>query len=164
MMLRVLLVLGAILATASPLPGRTAEFDQGATAYLRGDFADALAIWQPLAEAGDARCQFNVGLLHERGQGVPQSDDEAARWYLRAANQGYAPAQHRLGQMLAEGRSAGADPVAAYFWLTLAERAHGAGGTSRWIAMQREAVRRKLSPEQLAEADAAILVWRPVRE
>jgi TPR repeat protein len=32
--------------------------------------------------------QFMVGLLHDRGEGVPQDRKEAVKWYRRAAEQG----------------------------------------------------------------------------
>lgn len=40
---------------------------------------------------------MRVGLMYERGNGVPKDPKEAAAWYLKAATQGYAPAQCNLG-------------------------------------------------------------------
>lgn len=37
------------------------------------------------AEQGDARAQFGLGLMYDAGQGVPQDDSEAAKWYRKAA-------------------------------------------------------------------------------
>ena len=42
--------------------------------------------------------------MHEKGQGVDQSDDEAVQWYQKAADQGFAPAQHNLGTMYCTGK------------------------------------------------------------
>jgi hypothetical protein len=39
--------------------------------------------------------------MFEQGSGVAQSDVEAARWYRKAADQGHADAQYKLGIMLA---------------------------------------------------------------
>lgn len=150
------------LAAAAPALGGT--FDDGARAFEKKDYAAAAAAWRPLAEAGDPRSQYNLGLILERGLGGPRNEPEAARWYERSANQGYGPAQHRLAQMYAEGRGVAASPVHAYVWFTLAHQAHGEGGTARLIDVQREAIKRKLQPSQIAEADAIVLVWRPVRE
>lgn len=160
LMRTILLVLGLLAAVSA-----RADFDDGAKAYERHDYAAAFAAWRKLAEAGDPRSQFNLGLLYEHGHGAAQSDKEAVRWYRRAASQGYPPAQHRLGQLLAEGRGGGAsDLVGAYVWLTLAERGAGEGGTARLIALQRDAVARRLTEAQRAEAEATILTWRPVQE
>ena len=54
-------------------------------------------IWTPLAEAGNAVAQFNIGYMHEFGEGVTSNHELAAKWYERAANQGDARAQHSLG-------------------------------------------------------------------
>lgn len=151
---------GVVATMRNAEPG----FDDGVDAFYRGDFAVAMANWRPLAEAGDPRSQFNVGLLYERGQGVERDEREAARWYLRAANQGYGLAQHHLGRLYAERRGVPDDPVEAYVWLTLAERTLGTGGTARVIALERDRVVRRMTAEQRERAEAALLVWRPVRE
>jgi len=36
------------------------------------------------AEQGEAAAQFNLGLMYATGQGVPQDDAEAAKWFRRA--------------------------------------------------------------------------------
>ena len=54
--------------------------------------------WQTLAEQGEAIAQYNLGLIYEKGEGVIQDYREGAKWYLKSAEQGHAPAQgHRLG-------------------------------------------------------------------
>jgi TPR repeat protein len=42
---------------------------------------------------GFAVAQFNLGVMYSDGQGVPQNDAEAVRWYRLAAEQGHAGAQ-----------------------------------------------------------------------
>jgi TPR repeat protein len=76
-----------------------AGFDEGDAAYRRGDYAAAVREWRPLAEQGNARAQAALGFLYESGMGVPKSDSEAAKWYLRAAEQGEINAQYNLGNM-----------------------------------------------------------------
>ena len=49
------------------------------------------------AAQGQADAQFNLGQMHEKGQGVPQNYAEAMRCYKQAADQGSAPAQFSLG-------------------------------------------------------------------
>ena len=48
------------------------------------------------AEQGDAGAQFTLGGRYFNGEGVPQDDREAVRWWRRAAEQGHAPAQNSL--------------------------------------------------------------------
>lgn len=81
-------VSAALVALAISVFGGSAgaqKFDKGSEAYESGDFATALQEWRPLAEEGDARAQYNLGLMYELGQGVPQDFTETARWYRLAA-------------------------------------------------------------------------------
>ena len=55
------------------------------------------------AEQGDTSAQFNLGFRYNIGQGVPQDDAEAARWYRLAAEQGDYQAQIRLVDMYSLG-------------------------------------------------------------
>tara|TARA_E500000178_G_scaffold352135_1_gene414867 strand:- start:408 stop:1046 length:639 start_codon:yes stop_codon:yes gene_type:complete len=69
----------------------------GMKAYQAGDYLKALSIWEPEAIQGNATAQFNIGYMHEFGEGVTQSHEIAAKWYELAADQGDARAQHSLG-------------------------------------------------------------------
>jgi len=40
---------------------------------------------------------FNLGIMYQEGKGVPQNDVKAAKWYLKAAQQGNADAQNIMG-------------------------------------------------------------------
>ncbi len=55
------------------------------------------------AEQGDAEAQRNLGVKHVEGDGVPQDDTEAVRWFRLAADQGHAGAQTNLRLMSAGG-------------------------------------------------------------
>ena len=102
-----------------------ADFDEGVVAYGKGDYATALRAWQPLAEQGDAAAQYNLGLMHETGQGVPQDDKAAAQWFRRAAEQGHASAQNSLGVMYDQGKGVPQDDKAAVQWYRrAAEQGH----------------------------------------
>jgi uncharacterized protein len=79
------------------------DYQTGRDAYDIGDYAKALSIWQPLADAGDAQAQFGLGLLYGNGFGVEMLDEEALHWYGRAAEQGYADAQCNLAVMHLNG-------------------------------------------------------------
>ena len=46
--------------------------------------------WYRLAaEQGYDIAQYNLGVMYENGQGVPQDYKEAVKWYRLAAEQGY---------------------------------------------------------------------------
>ena len=58
-----------------------------------------LAQLRALAEQGNAVAQYNLGFRYANGDGVPQDNAEAERWYRLAAYQGHADAQYSLGLM-----------------------------------------------------------------
>ena len=74
------------------------------TAYESGDYATALREWKPLAKQGDARAQYNLGLMYNERKGVPQDYKTAVKWYRLAAEQGNADAQYNLGLMYDKGQ------------------------------------------------------------
>lgn len=108
---------GAILLMASSVFAQSG-FDKGASAYKRGDFETALAVFRPLAESGDAKAQSILGLMYSYGEGVPEDYRESARWYRRAAEQGSSVAQYNLGMFYLEGQGVSQNTDAAMEWLT----------------------------------------------
>ena len=89
-------------------------------AYLRGDYNKTVKELKYLAEQGELRAQFDLGVLYDKGEGVPQNNHEAMLWYRRAAEQGEARAQYNLGLMYANGQRIPQDVVEAYYWISLA--------------------------------------------
>ena len=47
-----------------------------------------IAVVAAAAEGGDPDAQFSLGASYAEGDGIPQDDAEAARWYQRAAETG----------------------------------------------------------------------------
>ena len=57
------------------------------------------------AEQGGAEAQYNLGVMYNIGDGVPEDKLEAAKWFRKAAEQGLAVAQAALGlQLLAKDK------------------------------------------------------------
>ena len=107
-----------------------ADFQRGVAAYNRGDYTTALREWAPLAKQGNADAQYNLGLMHEKGQGVPQDDKEAVKWYRLAAQQGGADAQYNLGFMYHNGQGVPQHYKEAVKWYRLAaEQGYAAAQT-----------------------------------
>lgn len=75
---------------------------------------------QKLAEAGDTDAQWQMGVRYHDGQGVPQDDAQAVRWFQLAAEQGNVTAQGALGAYYWRGRGVPADFSKAYFWSAIA--------------------------------------------
>ena len=97
---------------------QAARFADGLRAYDAGQPAQALEIWRRLAEHGDAGAQYNVGVIYQRGTGVPQDPAEAARWFLMAAYQGQADAQFEVATMYETGNGLSQDLLEARRWYT----------------------------------------------
>jgi tetratricopeptide (TPR) repeat protein len=91
-----LLILGA-QAGAGAAPS---DVKAGIERWSRGDYAGAVAQWRPLAEAGNADAQFNLGQAYKLGRGVPANAATAQSWYQKAARQGHEQAQVNVGLLL----------------------------------------------------------------
>ena len=134
-----------------------ADFKTGMDAYHRGDYAAALREWRPLAERWEGEeAQFNVGLLYENGQGVPQDYVQARQWYSNAAAQGYAAAQSKLGQLYELGHGVPKDVVQAQKWYIL-----GAAGGDKLGAELRDALAKQMTPAQIFQAQERAREWKP---
>jgi TPR repeat protein len=92
------------------------DFQKGLAAAQSGDYATALRELTPLAKQGDAKAQYNLGLMNRDGQGVPQDYKTALKWFRLAAEQGDADAQHNLGVMYGNGRGVPQDDKTAVKW------------------------------------------------
>jgi TPR repeat protein len=51
------------------------------TGALEGTTATAVRLFRPLAGQGNARAQFNLGVMYYNGQGVPQDYAETLKWF-----------------------------------------------------------------------------------
>jgi TPR repeat protein len=82
-----------------------------------GKFNKAVEIWQDMAVEGDAQAQFNLGLMYHGGLGLPRNEREAVKWYTKAAEGGYSPAQTYLVVGYEEGWfGLPQNPNKAYYW------------------------------------------------
>lgn len=158
---RLLLVAsGAVVLSASGMAQVSTDaskaVSQANAAYAQSDYAEALR-WYGLAAAqGVAQAQHNLGVMYERGQGVPQNDAEAVRWYRLAAAQGFAQAQLNLGVMYYNGQGVTQNYVEAYKWWSLA-----AAQDNRNATKNRDIVRTEMTPAQVAEGQRLVAAWRP---
>ncbi|MEN6587019.1 MAG: tetratricopeptide repeat protein [Sulfuricella sp.] len=123
------------------------QFEDGLAAMERGDYIKAATLFQPLATAGNALAQYNLGLMYEKGRGVPQDYAGAVSLYQLAAAQGNAEAQRNLGVMYRDGLGVQKDPVRAHMWLNL-----GAAESAANAASYRDALVKTMKPEQIVLA------------
>jgi cell division septation protein DedD len=111
-MMRAAAALGVVLALAAPAEAAKKKpkappvvevvpsVRQGVELWRAGDYAAAVAMWQPFAAAGDKDALFNMGQAHKLGRAVTKDPVLARDYYRRAAVQGHLPAQANLGILL----------------------------------------------------------------
>lgn len=95
---------------------QSAGADAGLAAFDNHRFDEAFAIWTDRARTGDPRAEFGLGLLSDLGKGTPQDEEQALRWYSRAAAAQFVPAEFNVAVMYDSGIGAARDLAAAALW------------------------------------------------
>jgi TPR repeat protein len=129
--------------------------------YQRGtevnrNYRKAEKWFRKAALKGYDKAQYNLGVLCEKGMGIPQDIKEAKKWKLKAAEQGEARAQNYYGVKYAKGEGVERDYTLAYMWLRLAVM-QGNRLARKNIAILAE----KMTPEQISAAEHMVLTWKP---
>lgn len=124
-----------------------ADFQNGLTAFQSGDYASAFREWVPLAKQGNASAQGNLGVLYEKGLGVPRDSKTAMKWYSLAAKQGLSSAQYNLFVLFFYGRGVAKDYVRALAWANIA-----ASSGNKDAIKAREVAKKRMTPPQIAKA------------
>ncbi len=108
------------------------------TITLSKNVNEGIEKWKPLAEKGDANAQYCLGLQYTFGSWEPDPEkmkdeetiwepdpeemkdhkgyQEAIKWFKKAAEQGYARAQYKLGGMYKRGEGVSRDDKEAVKW------------------------------------------------
>ncbi len=106
------LVAGGAVAPAA------ADFYAGLRAYEARDYETARRHWTADANGGDIKAQFQLGRMHERGEGVPRDPVQAYKWYSLAHKGGNGDAglaAHFLKQKMSPQQLAQAEQLVANF-------------------------------------------------
>ena len=74
-------------------------WEDGMSAYNRGDYVPALQVFRAMAREGSADAQAALGTMYRRGQGVAKSPARAFIWLTRAASRGNPKAKAELRAM-----------------------------------------------------------------
>lgn len=119
------LALLSVAIFGSPAVAQEDAFSKGFQAYEQEDYVEAARWFRLAAEQGRPKAQFNLGVMYDDGDGVPENDIEAVKWYRLAADQGDARAQHNLGLMYHNGSGVPQnDAEAVKWWRLAAEQGH----------------------------------------
>lgn len=152
-------LLAAWIAAAGPA---AAGYDEGAAAFIRGDYETAWGEWLALGKRGHQSAQYNLGVLYSIGLGVPQDQAEAVKWFRRAADRGLPAAQMRLGAAYRDGKGVPVDLQSAYFWFTLAATHFSLGEQHDRAVAARERAGASLTRGQITEVLDKAMVWKPL--
>jgi uncharacterized protein len=131
-----------------------------ATLLWAADQAASVDSLKERAAQGDAGAQYNLGVMYDKGQGVPQDYAEALMWYRLAAAQGDAEAQYRLGLVYSLGNGVPQDYVQAHKWFTLAAATFTTPSERDQAVQARDRVAAKMTPAQIAEAQKLAREWQ----
>ena len=166
------------------------RYQKAQDAFHRGDYDEAVKGFKLLAEEGDPRGQYGLAIMHDLGEGVPQSSKKAMDYYRAAAKQGFADAQNNLGVMYDQGEGIDNNYKEALKWYKLAaengnkDAPNNIGvlymtgqGTSRDFAMahkwftvagsrdveaksNKKFVEKRLTPKQIEESKKFAEEWK----
>ena len=125
---------------------------------LPQNYLEAKDWFKKAADQGHADAQVNLGTLYSLGRGAPFSDYMALFWFQKAAEQRNALAFAKLGMMHERGRAVSQSLIEAHKWYSLSV----AYGEKR-AAESRDAVATRMTPGQIAEAEARAKKWMPTR-
>ena len=103
------------------------SFEDGAQAFVAGDYKKGIKIFKLLAEQGDVDAQITLGSIYKYGRGVRQDYAKAVKWYRKAAEQGNRHAQVLLGLHYQSGRGVRQDYAEAVNWYRKAAEQGDAG-------------------------------------
>ena len=122
------------------------------------DRAQAAAWYRKAAEQGDAKAQFNLGLMYRYGPGYSPNLD---RWV-----EAFGPPPGHAGQAAPgnpaakynSGTGVPKDYVEAHKWMSLAA-ARATGDNQKRFADTRDSLAKVMTPEQIAEAQKRASEW-----
>lgn len=112
-----LLWLAASMVQAAPLsPALQARLDAAVAHYEAGRLAEAQRAFAALARRHVPAAQYNLGVMHLRGEIAGANPAEAECWLQRAARGGFVTAMFMLGRALEGGELGRRDLAAAHDW------------------------------------------------
>ncbi|HRD75760.1 MAG TPA: tetratricopeptide repeat protein, partial [Hyphomicrobiaceae bacterium] len=131
-----------------------------ATAFERGlgvaaDPARARAWYLRAAQSGNVKAMHNLAVLSANREGAAPDYVAAIQWFNEAAERGLADSQFNLAILIESGLGVPKDMALAYKWFALAARSG-----DREAIRRRDALKAKLSRDELRDAEAAVASWR----
>lgn len=94
--------------------------------------------------------------MYTHGEGVPENDAEALKWFRLAAYKGETDAQNLLGLMYGTGKGVPENYIQAYKWFNLA-----AAQGIEIAKKNKEIIAGRMLKAQIAEAQRLSAEWKP---
>jgi len=123
-LLHLSLLIAVAVGFSASAAGEPADGPQAARLHRNGNTAAAMAIWVPLAKAGDVNAAYNIAVIHDHGDGVAKNQSEALKWYRVAAEKGDRASQSRLGTMYLNGEGTAKNEKEGWRWINEHRVAH----------------------------------------
>ncbi len=95
---------------------QAAHYQQAITAYRAGSYARAQSLFLELAQKGNGKAMNMLGLMHDRGHGVPINSKKALEWFRRSADADNTDGMYNLGRLLEQGRGTPRHVDSAAVW------------------------------------------------
>jgi localization factor PodJL len=121
------------------------------------DVDTARRYYMQAADRGNAKAMHNLAVLDADGGGKGANYTSAAQWFRKAAERGIADSQFNLGILYARGIGVEQNLAKSYKWFSLAA-AQGDVDSGR----KRDEVAKRLDPQSLAAAKAAVQTFVPM--
>ena len=130
------------------IPAYANDFQDSLDAIHETNYKKALKKLMPLAESGHAAAQYNIGVMHEWGNGVPQDNSQALKWYKRSAELSHKDAQNNLGALYSKGEGTEQNFVEALKWFLISAENGSEGGQKNIRILEKRMNYEKISQAQ----------------
>jgi TPR repeat protein len=159
LLLSAAVALGLVFAAA---PARADPALDSALAHLHaGEYFEALEELLPLADAGSARAQAEVGMIYHYGFVSAKNFKKAADYYGRAAAQENVDGMIGLAVMNALGQGFAVNMIEAYKWLILARDRLPPGRDRDRIVGALDSFREEMTSGEVETAEWRARTWVP---
>jgi len=96
-----LLAIAFVVATCDAVAGREADrlYEHAVRRHADSTPTERFSLYARAAEEGHAVAQYNVAMMYANGEAVNVDYQQAVYWFRKSADQRFAPAQLRLGEL-----------------------------------------------------------------
>ena len=142
------MILAILISIMITIPAYANDFQEGLDAIHETNYKKALEKLMPLAESGHAAAQYNIGVMHEWGNGVPQDNSQALKWYKRSAELSHKDAQNNLGALYSKREGTEQNFVEALKWFLISAENGSEGGQKNIRILEKRMNYEKISQAQ----------------